>query len=68
MFFEVGSIDAKFQCSKFDATQNSFFIFKAFKYVEWATLFFQMSFSLLNAHYSSSKLERILTLMINKTN
>jgi hypothetical protein len=27
-----------------------------------------MSFSLLNAHYSSSKLERILTWMINKTN
>jgi len=67
MFFRVGSIDAKVQCSKFDAILNFFFMFKALKYVEWATFFFQMSFSLLNVHYSSSKLKSILTFMINKT-
>jgi len=40
-------------------------MFKTFKYLKWTIVFFKLFFSLLNVH-SSSKLERILTLMIER--
>jgi hypothetical protein len=39
-------------------------VFKAFKFFKWTIFFKKHFFSLLNVHYSSSKLERILTLII----
>jgi hypothetical protein len=41
LFFGIGSIDAKFKCSTFDANQNSFFMFEAFKSQDGLSFYFK---------------------------